>query len=120
LTERFGASGIEVLRNAFSGGREGVPKNLFDVARMTFLRDGYHLPFLFLLRDYKPVKILVTPIDNRAQKYLQMRHLAAEVVRYGGDAAISISEAWMTPLAEIKSYQSPSEMPTRKEVLAGC
>ena len=117
LTERYGASGIEVLRNAFSGGREGVPKNLFDVARTAFLRDGYHLPFLFLLRDYKPVKILVTPIENRAQKYLQMRYLAAEVVRYGADAAISIAEAWMAPLAEIKGYQSPSEVPTRKEAL---
>jgi hypothetical protein len=68
LTERYGASGIEVLRNAFSGGREGVPKNLFDAARTAFLRDGYHLPFLFLLRDYKLVKILVMPIENRAQK----------------------------------------------------
>jgi hypothetical protein len=40
LTERYGASGIAVFKNAFSGGREGVPKNLFDVARMAFLRDG--------------------------------------------------------------------------------
>ena len=117
LIERYGASHIELLRNAFSGGREGVPKNLFDVARTAFLRDGYHLPFLFLLRDYEPVKILVTPTGNRAQKYLQMRHLAAEAVKYGADAAISIGEAWMAPLAEIKGYQSPSEVPTRKEAL---
>jgi hypothetical protein len=46
-----------------------------------------------------------------------MRHLVAEVVRYGADAAISIGEAWMAPLAEIKGYQSPSEVPTRKETL---
>ena len=46
-----------------------------------------------------------------------MRHLAAEVVRYGADAAISIGEAWMAPLAEITGYQSPSEVPTRKETL---
>jgi hypothetical protein len=72
---------------------------------------------LFLLRDYKLVKILVTPTENRAQKYLQMRHLAVEVIRYGADTAISIGEAWMTPLAEIKGYQSPSEVPTRKEAL---
>jgi len=104
LTERYGASGIDAFRNAFSGGREGVPKNLLDVARTVFLRDGYHLPFLFLLRDYKPVKIPFTPIENRAQKYLQMRHLAAEAVRYGADAAISIDESWMTRLAEIKGY----------------
>jgi hypothetical protein len=117
LTERYGASGIEVFRNAFSGGQDGVPKNLFDAARMAFLRDGYHLPFLFLLRDYQLVKILVTPIENRAQKYLQMRHLAAEVIKYGADAAISIGEAWMTPLAEIRGYQSPSEVPTRREGL---
>jgi hypothetical protein len=115
--DRYGAGGIEVLRNTFSGGGEGVPKNLFDAARTFFLRDGYHLPFLFLLRDYKPVKILVTPTENRTQKYLQMRHLAAEAVRYGADAAISIGEAWMAPLAEIKGYQSPSEVPTRKEAL---
>ncbi len=94
-----------------------MPKNLFDVARTFFLRDNYHLPFLFLLRDYRPVKILYTPIENRAQKYLQMRHLAAEVVRYGADAAISIGEAWIAPLTEIKGYQSPSEVPTRKEAL---
>jgi hypothetical protein len=117
LTERYGAGGIEVFKNAFSGGREGVPKNLFDAARMAFLRDGYHLPLLLLLRDYKPVKILFTPIENRGQKYLQMRHLAAEVVRYSADAAISIGEAWMASLAEIKGYQSASEVPTRKEVL---
>jgi hypothetical protein len=94
LTERYGASGIEMFKNAFSGGPEDVPKNLFEVARMAFLRDGYHLPLLFLLRDHKPVKILYTPTENRAQKYLRMRHLAAEVVRYSADAAIFIGEAW--------------------------
>ena len=61
--------------------------------------------------------MLFAPIENRAQKYLRMRHLAAEVIRYGADATIFIGEAWTTSLAEIKGYQSPSEVPTRKEAL---
>jgi hypothetical protein len=118
LTERYGASDMDVLRNASSGGREGMPKNLFNAARTFFLRDGYHLPILFLLRDYKLVTILVRPIQSRAQKYLQMRLLAAEVVRYSADAAISIGEAWVAPIADIEGYESPSEVPTREEALA--
>jgi hypothetical protein len=117
LRERYGATAIDALRHVFDGGREDVARNLFDHARIVFFRDGYHTPLLFLMKDYKPVKIFSTAVENRAEKYLQMRHLATEAIRYGADAAISIGEAWIAPATELIGYQSPSEVPTRKEAV---
>jgi hypothetical protein len=117
-TERYGATAVDALRQAFSGSPADIARNLFNCARTAFLRDGYHTPFLFLLKGDKLVKIFVTPVENRAQKYLQMRRLATEAIRHGATAAISIGEAWMAPLAELSGYQSPSEVPMRKEALA--
>ena len=116
-TERYGQNAIDALRVAFNGDREDVARNLFNVARTAFLRDGYHTPLLYLLKQYRPVEIFVTPVENRSEMYLQMRHLATEAIRRGADAAISISEAWMAPMAELAEYQKPSDVPTRKEAL---
>jgi hypothetical protein len=114
--ERYGAAGMEVFWQDYRS-NEDMAANLFETVRTVFLKDGYHVPLLFLIKDFKPIKMFATPTESRSQKYLQMRHLATEAVRYGADAAISIGEAWMAPAAELTGYQSPSELPTRKEAL---
>lgn len=113
--ERYGPSAVQAFRPATSN--EEVAENLFNTVRTVFLRDGYHVSMLVLLKNFRPVKMFETRTENRGQKYVLMRHLATEAVRYGADAAISIGEAWIAPLAEIKGYEGVSEVPTRKEVV---
>jgi hypothetical protein len=97
---------------------ETIAANLFRTARTMFLKDGYHITVLFLLRDQKPVQIIEMRPKTHGQKYLIMRHVAHEVIKYDADAVIVLSEVWTSPLDPQKPYQRAVDSPAREEALA--
>jgi hypothetical protein len=96
---------------------ETIAANLFRTARTMFLKDGYHITVLFLLRDQKPVQIIEMRPKTHGQKYLIMRDVAHEVIKYGADAVIVLSEVWTSPLDPQKPYQRAVDSPAREEAL---
>ena len=114
--ERYPISSFEVMGRDYKT-EEALAAGYFEMVRGVFLKDGYHLPFVFLFRDRKLVQMLATPADSPQQKYLLMRSLANDVVRHGADAAISVDEAWFAPQSDLAPYQRPAELATRKEGL---
>lgn len=96
---------------------EAIAANLFRTARTMFLKDGYHKSILFLLRERKPVQISEIRSENQGQNYLIMRDVAHEVIKYGADAVILISEVWTSPFDPQKPYQRAADSPAREEAL---
>jgi hypothetical protein len=96
---------------------EAIAANLFRTARTMFLKDGYHRSILFLLRERRPIQILEMLPENQGQKYLIMRDVAHEVIKYGADAVIEISEVWTSPYDPQKPYQRAVDSPARGEAL---
>jgi len=67
---------------------ETIAANLLSTARNMFLKDGYHISILFLLRECRPVRIIEMHPEQHGQKYLIMRDVAHDVIKYGADAVI--------------------------------
>ncbi len=96
---------------------EAIAANLFRTARTMFLKDGYHRSILFLLRERRPVQILEMRPENQSQKYLIMRDIAHEVIKYDADAVIVIGEVWTSRLNPQQPYQRAVNSPAREEAL---
>ena len=114
--ERYPMNPAEVMGRDYES-EEAIAAAYFEMARTVFLMDGYHLPFLFLFRNRKLVRMFPAPAENQQQKYLLMRNLANEAVRNGADATIMVGEIWLAPQSHLAPYQRPAELATRKEAL---
>jgi len=90
---------------------------LFETARSVFLRDGYHQPIFFLFRDRRLVRMINTPVEDTAQKYVVMRAVADEVTTHGADAVIFLTEVWVAPVESVKPYERAADSPARREAL---
>lgn len=115
LKERYGDA--HKAMGANYADEEALAAGYFEMVRGVFSRDGYHLPFVFLFKDKKFIKVFPAPAETRAQKYLLMRHLANEAARFGADAAIYVGEAWRAPAAGLARYQYAENSENREEAL---
>lgn len=112
---RYGTTAAEVF-----GPGETVDdrlKGLFATAQKMFLKDGYHMTAMFLLKGGKPVRISELRADTQSDKYLIMRKVGHEVVKFGADAAIMISEAWSAKVDPSNPYMRAVDAPDREEFL---
>jgi len=96
---------------------EGMLNDLFSTASKMFLKDGYHVTVMFLLRDGKLIQMIeLAPVDH-GDKYLMMRKLAHEVKKKGADGAILLGEVWMAPFDSKHPYRRSVDSPDRQEAL---
>jgi hypothetical protein len=115
-SKRYGLK-PETVFGADTTSEEAIAANLFRTARTMFLKDRYHKSILFLLRERKPVQISEIRSENQGQKYLIMRDIAHEVIKYGADAVILIGEVWTSPFDPQKPYRRAADSPAREEAL---
>jgi hypothetical protein len=117
LTERYG-----VDPRAFFAVRpdslEAHAQRLFELARMMFLRDGYHVPVVFLFRGTDQLRVTQMNVEQRKEKYLRSRFIADEVARLGADGVVMIGEAWLARQSVLKRYQAPAEAQDREEAVS--
>jgi hypothetical protein len=117
LLERYGRKPFEAFKRDHKTDAS-LAAAYFAMARALFLRDGYHVWILILLRNRKPVKNIELRVESVQQKYLVMRQMADEVTKFGADTVILISEAWQVSAGQLKAYERPADSPVRIEVLA--
>lgn len=94
-------------------------RSLFATARAMFLKDGYHVTILFLMKAGKPIESIVLEPEEHGEKYLMMRKIAHLVERKGADAVILLGEIWTAPYDKEHPYRRPLDAPTRHEALQG-
>jgi len=87
------------------------------MARHIFNIDGYHVPLFVLIHKNRPILTMEGHAHDRAEKYLLMRRVAAEVRMRGADAVIAINEAWTAAPDPDDPFRYPVDMPVRGEVL---
>jgi hypothetical protein len=115
--ERYGDIDEDMFGS--KGGDEGdIAANLFKSAKKVFLKDGYHESIIFLFRERRLLHLFGIRPENLGQRYLLMRTVADEVIKYGADAIIELGELWLARANMLKPYQRPSEVPERVEALS--
>lgn len=116
LMRRYGRNPLEALQRGCNT-EEELAAAYFDAARTMFLRDGYHIIILILLRERKPVRQMQINVYNQQEKYVLMRELSHDLTRSGADAALMIGEAWVAAPSDLLPYQRPTDSPARREAL---
>ncbi|KGS34985.1 hypothetical protein X962_6209 [Burkholderia pseudomallei MSHR7343] len=97
---------------------EATLSGLFATARKVFAADGYHQTIAFLLNGVRPVSMMSLALQEHGEKYLVMRMLANEVIKYGADGVIIISEMWSAPYDPSKPYRRAVDAPKKREILS--
>jgi hypothetical protein len=115
LKERYDVDPAKMY--ADSGKVHDHARSLFTVARKMFVKDGYHITMVVLLRGGKPVNVRELRPMEHGHKFLMMRTLAKQAQKVGADAAIMISETWSAPANPAKPYMRAVDSPDRKELL---
>lgn len=96
---------------------EATLNGLFATARNMFLVDGHHDTIAFLLSGAQPLNIMQMAVQEHGEKYLVMRKLANEVIKFGADGVIIISEVWSAPYDPSNPYRRAADAPERREFL---
>jgi DNA ligase (NAD+) len=96
---------------------EEIASSLFETAKKVFLIDGFHKSIYFLFSERRLLHLLELRPEDQRDKYLMMRGLANEVVRYGADAVVAINEAWTAPADPKTPYMQAVDSPARRELL---
>jgi len=97
---------------------EATLNELFAIGRKMFAVDGYHQTIAVLLNGARPVTMVSLAIQEHGEKYLVMRRLANEVIKYGADGVIVISEVWSAPYDPSKPYRRAADAPEKREFLS--
>ncbi len=97
---------------------EATLNGLFATARKMFAVDGYHQTIAFLMSGARPVNVMSLALQEHGEKYLAMRMLANEVIKYGADGVIIISEVWSAPFDPSNPYRRAADSPEKKEFLS--
>jgi len=97
---------------------EATLNDLFATGRKMFAVDGYHDTIAFLLNGARPVFMMSLAVQEHGEKYLVMRMLANEVIKYGADGVIIISEVWSAPYDPSKPYRRAADAPEKNEFLS--
>lgn len=97
---------------------EATLNDLFAVGRKMFAVDGHHHTIAFLLNGARPVTMMSLAIQEHGEKYLVMRMLANEVIKYGADGVIIINEVWSAPYDPSKPYRRAADAPEKSEFLS--
>lgn len=97
---------------------ETMLNDLFATARKMFSVDGYAISTAFLLIGARPVNMTQMAVQEHGEKYLVMRTLASNVIKYGADGVILIGESWSAPYDPKNPYRRPVDAPEKKEYLS--
>lgn len=91
---------------------------MFGLAKTILVRDGYHLPMAFLVSGDGTMFPYGTPVDDRAEKYVLWRRLAAEVEKRRIERVLFVTEVWVAPIDPANAFRPAVESPQRQEALA--
>ena len=97
---------------------EATLNGLFATARKMFSVDGHHDTIAFLLSGARPVTLRQLAVQEHGEKYLVMRMLAHEVINFGADGVIIISEIWSAPYDPNNPYRRAVDAPEKREFLS--
>lgn len=91
---------------------------LYEAARKIFAVDGHHQTIVFLLKGQSPVSIQSLNLEQHGEKYLVMRMIANEVVKYAADGVVVVGEVWSAPFDSENPYRRAADAPDKKEYLS--
>lgn len=97
---------------------EATLNGLFVTARKMFSVDGHHDTIAFLLKGASPIHLMQLALQEHGEKYLVMRMLANEVIKYGADGVIILSEMWSAPYDSSNPYRRAADAPEKRELLS--
>lgn len=97
---------------------EATLNSLFATARKMFSVDGYHDTIAFLLSGSRPVALRKLAVQEHGEKYLLMRILAHEVIKFGADGVVIIGEIWSALYDPSNPYRRAVDAPEKREFMS--
>lgn len=93
---------------------------LFKQAKLMLLKDGTHVPIVFLGYQDGNRRLIPIPyfVGDREEKYMFFRCIASIVKKTLATSIIAINEVWVSTLKDKPPYIFPSDDPNRKEALS--
>ena len=93
-------------------------RQLHNIARTLFKRDGHHIPLAYLHRPGGNWEPIVVWAEDKRDKFLMWHAIGARVAAEGHDAVIFTSEVWMAdPSWASVPYPDLPSVPDRQEAL---
>lgn len=92
----------------------------FDKAKVMFLTDGHHLPFVFLFSTDRQYQIVSLHAADQAEKYLVMQELRRQMEIHNAEAVFMIGEIWSSQTRapdNLIHLEVPEESADRQEWL---
>lgn len=117
VADRYGIDPKEMFPQADTT-LEATLNKLFATGKKMFAVDKCHQTIAFLLNGKRPVTMMQLAVQEHGEKYLVMRMLANEVIKYGADGVIVISEVWSALYDPCKPYRRAADAPEKKEFLS--
>lgn len=96
--EKFPSTNISEKKNLIE-----FAKSLLEMAKKVLAKDGYHMPFLFLINDKGSINLQCLELpEEKSGKYVMMQHIAELVKKNNSSGVILLVESWLTE--DIDSY----------------
>jgi len=89
----------------------------FEHAKTLLVKDGSHVSVALLGYPGKPILPMSLVMEDRAQKHLVFRSLAATIKKTGATSLFLIGEMWVSTLDRSNPVQHASDDPKKKEAL---
>ncbi len=102
-------------------GSKSLPEyaqELHQVGRRMLEVDGYHITFIHVFRDGKPVHMMSPQARDHADKVMLAAWIVDEIARHHGDAVIAMAETWHARVDPRPRDITPEDEPERTEALA--
>lgn len=96
---------------------KGTADFFFETAKDILKTDGFHVPMAILgyPDGHRDLRALL--MQNRTEKHLMIRKLAADIEKTGATSVVLINEAWVSNTKDYCLTQLGVESPTLREVL---
>lgn len=116
VVKKYGIDPKEIFQST-EPAPEATLNGLFITARKMFSVDGHHDTIAFLLSGARPLQMFKLVVQEHGEKYLVMRTLANEVIKYGADGVILIGEVWSASYDPSDPYRRAADAPEKAEFL---
>lgn len=88
-----------------------------EMAKRVMLTDGYHLPTAIIDAPGGRGRLCHLKMDDRTEKHMVFRGLAAEIERLGATSVLIITEVWTAKFDPTQPLRHAADFPERGEAL---
>lgn len=117
FSERYGTSAQLAAAKVEIGDIFANPLLLLPMAQTTLVRQGYHLPMVWLRYPTGKVETFLLETKDRTEKYLAWERIAERIGQIRADGLVWVMEVWLGSPESATAGIMPADTPDKREAL---